>query len=226
MVNHNEDRFGGILAVKTTLIPKRLARWLPENYDLRDTLLKLANGKVLIYEEDVHATLDLSMGPLEVSEGKNSESDTKSNIERGGPPFGSMDFAIIEGGGYGVEFIINFIIYVISTCIIGNANNTCQFRVLKYLCSVNEIHIKISLFYLDRVEFKADKMKRGRIIERLNYQNVACLADVDLQQYLNELDGWMGEQDQQGLKSDNVHIVHIAKENFKALYLSIMCQRM
>ncbi|KAJ8422519.1 hypothetical protein Cgig2_028276 [Carnegiea gigantea] len=92
------------------------------------------------------------------------------------------------------------------------------------------------LFYLDRVEFKADKVERwfpilinwptkkvkkrdrdeqlpgedgrGRIIERLDYQNVKCLAEVDLQQYLKELDE---VQDQQGI-STKPSITAAAKE--------------
>jgi len=51
-----------------------------------------------------------------------------------------MDDVILECGGHGPEFIIDFIIYAISTCIVGNANDTCYFRVLKYLCNANEIH--------------------------------------------------------------------------------------
>ncbi|KAJ8431182.1 hypothetical protein Cgig2_010214 [Carnegiea gigantea] len=135
------------------------------------------------------------MGPIEISEGKSSENDIEFleqlrqrwNIERGGPPVGSMDDIILERGGHGHEFIIDFIIYAISTCIVANANGTCHFCVLKYLHNVNEIRnynwcgyvIKCfnnALFYLDRVEFKA--------------------FTVDLQQYLKELDE---VQDQQGI---------------------------
>ncbi|KAJ8424455.1 hypothetical protein Cgig2_016222 [Carnegiea gigantea] len=127
--------FGGILAARTRLDP-----W--------DTSLNTPNSKLQIYEEDVHATLGLPMGPIEISEGKSSENNIEFleqwrrrwNIERGGPPVGSMDDVILELGGHGHEFIIDFIIYVISTCIVANANGMCHFRVLKYLHSVNEIH--------------------------------------------------------------------------------------
>ncbi|KAJ8423245.1 hypothetical protein Cgig2_022416 [Carnegiea gigantea] len=202
-----EKGFGGILAVRTRLVPKRLARGLLEKYDLWDTSLKLPNGKVLIYEEDVH-----------------SNWRKRLNIERGGPPIRSMDDVILECGGHGPKFIIDFIIYAISTCIIGNANGTCHFRVLKYLHNANEIHnynwcayvikclndvkgdqskffmgpllflmvstfyhfinvhqtticnisnetnfniynvLLCQLFYLDRVEFGADKVKRWFLI--------------------------------------------------------------
>ncbi|KAJ8420308.1 hypothetical protein Cgig2_028058 [Carnegiea gigantea] len=290
-----EIGFGGMLAVRTRLIPKRLARWLLENYDPWETSLKLPNGKVLIYEEDVHATLGLPMGPLDVREGKTLENDIEYaifleqwrqrwNIERGRPPVGSKEYAIIERGGHGVEFVLDFIIYAISTYITGNANGTCHFCVLNNLRIVNEIlqynwcayvikclndaiiewkvdktkfftspllflmvstfyHLIVlmctqrlnklvqmeimnhnicdflffQLFYLDRVEFKAEKVERGfptainwptykvkkregdeqltgeygrgRIIERLDYKNIKCLAHVDLQQNLKELNG-------------------------------------
>ena len=51
-----------------------------------------------------------------------------------------MADVILEHGVHGPEFIIDFIIYSISTCIIENANGTCHFLVLKYLRNVNEIH--------------------------------------------------------------------------------------
>ncbi|KAJ8420867.1 hypothetical protein Cgig2_010210 [Carnegiea gigantea] len=62
-----DTEFREILAVRTRLVPKRLARWSLEKYDLRDTSLNLPNGQ-LIYEEDVHVTLGLPMGPIEISE--------------------------------------------------------------------------------------------------------------------------------------------------------------
>ena len=94
MVSHNDTRFGEILAVRTRLVPKRLARWLLEKYDLWDTSFNLPNGQLLIYEEDVHVTLGLPIGLVDISEGKSSESDVEFleqwrkrwNIERGGSP--------------------------------------------------------------------------------------------------------------------------------------------
>ncbi|KAJ8433028.1 hypothetical protein Cgig2_015455 [Carnegiea gigantea] len=257
-----ETGFGGMLAVRTRLIPKQLARWLLNSYDPWETSLKLPNEKVLIYEEDVHATLGLPMGPLEVREGKTSDNDTdyaiflehlreRWNIKRGGPSVGSMEYAIIERGSHGAEFIIDFIIHATSTCIIGNANGTCHFRVLNNLrncayvikCLNNAViewkahktkfftgsllflmvkdtfrmtrlnHniydvVHFQLFYLDRVEFKAEKVDRwfpialnwttkkvkkrerkghlpgeygrGRIIKRLEYKKLTYLAEMDL----------------------------------------------
>jgi len=80
--------------VRTRLIPKQLARGLLENYDPWDTLMNLRNSKLLIYEEDVHVTLGLPIGLVDISEGKSSESDVEFleqwrkrwNIERGGSP--------------------------------------------------------------------------------------------------------------------------------------------
>ncbi|KAJ8432985.1 LOW QUALITY PROTEIN: hypothetical protein Cgig2_022629 [Carnegiea gigantea] len=135
--------FGGMLAVRTRLIPKRLARWLLESYDSWETSLKLPNGKVLIYEEDVHATLGLPVGPFEVREAKTLDNDTEyaTFLEhwRQRPPVGSMEYGIIQRGGHGAKFIVDFIIYAISTCIIANANGTCHFHVLNILRNVNDI---------------------------------------------------------------------------------------
>ena len=168
--------FGGMLAVRTRLIPKRLARWLLESYDPWETSLKLPNGKVLIYEEDVLAMLGLPMGALEVKEAKASDNDTEYamfleqwrqrwNVKRGGPLVRSMEYGIIECGGHGAEFIVDFIIYAISTCIIANANGTCHFRVLNILRNVNDIHKYNWCAYVIKclndavIEWKADKTK-------------------------------------------------------------------
>ena len=70
-----EIGFGGILAVRTRLIPKRLVRWLLGKYDPWDTSLNPPNGKVLIDEEDVYVTLGLPMGQLKISEGQSSQTD-------------------------------------------------------------------------------------------------------------------------------------------------------
>ncbi|KAJ8445620.1 hypothetical protein Cgig2_018561 [Carnegiea gigantea] len=300
-------------------ISKRLAKWLLEKYDLRGTSLNPPKGKVLIYEEDVHATLGLRIGLLEISEDKSSKTDIEFleqwrkrwNIERCGPSIGSIDDVILEGVGHGPKFTIDFIMYAISTCIVANAGGTCHFCALKYLQNANEIHnyywcayvikclndavieckgdkskffqgpllflmisglsafyhpislmftqllylvflMKITNFniynvllcklvYLDRVEFRADKVERwfpiainwqteklkkkdrdeqlpreyerGRIIGRIVYQNYTSKnwkRNSTDKEYL--------------LKSNDVHIVHIATDNFKTLYLSIMTQ--
>ncbi|KAJ8430632.1 LOW QUALITY PROTEIN: hypothetical protein Cgig2_008312 [Carnegiea gigantea] len=243
--------FEGILAMRTKLIPKRLA-----------SSLNLPNGKLLINEEDVYATLELPMGQLEIKLWRR-----RWNVERGGPPIGSMHEVILEHGGHGHEFITDFIAYVVSTCIVGNANGTCHFRVLKYLHNVNEIQkynwcayaikcqndaiiewkkdkskfftrslllLMVStfdqpislmcsqvLFYLDTVLFRGNKVEiwfpvvinwhtekvrnrdkmnnyrriRKRIIKTIDYHNIACLAEADLEVYMQEL---LEGQTQQG----------------------------
>ncbi|KAJ8445809.1 hypothetical protein Cgig2_027890 [Carnegiea gigantea] len=133
-----DTEFGGILAVRTRLVPERLARRCPCHIRLID-------------------------GPTEISEG-------------GGPPVGSMDDVIIERGGHGHEFIIDFIIYAISTCIVANANGTCHFRMLKYLCSVNEIRNYNWCAYVNKclnnalIEWKRDKSKffTGPLLSLMN----------------------------------------------------------
>ena len=66
------------------------------------------------------------MGELEVIEGQTSDADIEFldlwrrrwNVERGGPPIGSIDEVILACGGHRHEFIIDFITYAISSCII------------------------------------------------------------------------------------------------------------
>ena len=72
-IMHTE--FGEILSVRIKLIPKNLARWLLEKYDPWDNSLNLTNGKLLIDEEDVYATLRLPMGEHEIIKGHSSDAD-------------------------------------------------------------------------------------------------------------------------------------------------------
>ncbi|KAJ8445808.1 hypothetical protein Cgig2_027889 [Carnegiea gigantea] len=84
------------------------------------------------------------------------------------------------------------------------------------------------LFYLDRVEFKDDKVERWFPIA-INWPTDKLKWTCN-----NTLKNWMrykinkeyllNPPQQLQQKSINVHIVHIAKENFKALYLSRMSQ--
>ncbi|KAJ8447881.1 LOW QUALITY PROTEIN: hypothetical protein Cgig2_012016 [Carnegiea gigantea] len=235
--------FGGILSMRTKLIPKKLARWLLEKYDPWDNSLNLANGKLLIDEEDVYAIRGLPMGELEIIEGQSSDADIEL-LElwrrRWNIPIGSMYEVILERGGHGHEFITDFIAYAISTCIVGNANDTCHFHVVKYLRNINKIQkynwcahamkclnnaviewkkdkskffigslLFLMLLYLDRVQFRGRKVERsfpvvknrdkdeqlpgeygkGRIIERINHQKIARLAEADSEMYVQELQG-------------------------------------
>ena len=67
--------FGGILSMRTKLIPKKLARSLLEKYDPWHNSLNLVNGKLLIHEEDVYATLGLPIGEYEIIEEQSSDAD-------------------------------------------------------------------------------------------------------------------------------------------------------
>jgi len=121
----------------------------------------------------VYATLGLPMGEVEVIEGQTSDADIQFldlwrrrwHVERGGPPIGSIDEEILARGGHEHEFIIDFITYAISTCIVGNANGTCHFRVLKYLRNIDEIKRYHWCAYTLKclndavVEWKKDKSK-------------------------------------------------------------------
>ena len=56
--------FAGFLAIKTNSLQKAMARWLLESYDPWKTSLDLSNGKLLVYDEDVHASLGLPIGTV------------------------------------------------------------------------------------------------------------------------------------------------------------------
>ncbi|KAJ8453110.1 hypothetical protein Cgig2_014873 [Carnegiea gigantea] len=262
--------FGGILSVKMKLIPKRLARWLLEKYDPWDNSLNLANGKLLIDEED-------------------------SCVEEGGmsKEVDPQLVACMKSSWSMVVMDMNSLLtssYAISTCIVGNANGTCDFHVLKYLWNVHEIHkynwcvyamkclndaiiarkkdkskfftgslLFLILFYLDKVKFRGKKVKRsfplavnwdtekvrnkdrdeqlsgeygrGRIIDRIDYQKIARLAKVDLEMYVQELQGGQPEQGETGemstettTKEHDVYTVRNTMDNVKASYMSLMIQ--
>ncbi|KAJ8423136.1 hypothetical protein Cgig2_011757 [Carnegiea gigantea] len=62
-----ETSFGGFLSVRTSTISKDLTTWLLQKFDPASNTLKLSDNRVLeITEEDVHATLALPMGQLEL----------------------------------------------------------------------------------------------------------------------------------------------------------------
>ncbi|KAJ8434394.1 hypothetical protein Cgig2_014241 [Carnegiea gigantea] len=147
-----EIGFGGFLSVRTSTIPKDLATWLLQKFDPTSNTLKLSNNRVLeITEEDVHATLALPMGQLEVQvpstcEPKNEYTKLleqwriRWNLGRtGSPKVGKIVDRILDGGDHGDEFKRDFVLYIISTCIIGSMNDDCFFRILKSLVDVNEI---------------------------------------------------------------------------------------
>ncbi|KAJ8443818.1 LOW QUALITY PROTEIN: hypothetical protein Cgig2_017299 [Carnegiea gigantea] len=54
---------------------KKMARWLLEKHNPWDNSLNLTNGKLLVDEEDVYATLGLPMGEHEIIEGHSSEAE-------------------------------------------------------------------------------------------------------------------------------------------------------
>jgi len=51
--------FARLLAIRTKSTPKAMVQWLLESYDPWETSLNLPNGKLLVYDENVHATLGL-----------------------------------------------------------------------------------------------------------------------------------------------------------------------
>ena len=153
-----------------------MAWWLFEHYDPWDTSLNVPNDKLLIYDEDVHATLGLLMGSYQIQNLKSIEDDTayieflkerrrRWNITKGAPHVGSMYEIILQRGGHRPDFVTDFIIYAISTCIIANSNGTCNFRILKHLQNVENISsynwcaFVIKCMNNTIMEWKADKTK-------------------------------------------------------------------
>ncbi|KAJ8446933.1 hypothetical protein Cgig2_026431 [Carnegiea gigantea] len=188
-----ETGFGGFLSVRTSTIPKDLATWLLQKFDPVSNTLKLSDNRVLeITEEDVHATLALPMGQLEVQVASTCEPKNEYtklleqwrirwNLSR--TKVGKMVDRILDRGDHGDEFKRDFVLYIISTYIIGSMNGDCFFRILKSLVDVNEIVkynwcafllqclndtdvptkiyscYELQLFYLDRVEFRGKRCK-------------------------------------------------------------------
>ncbi|KAJ8429092.1 hypothetical protein Cgig2_001052 [Carnegiea gigantea] len=178
--------FGGILSVRMKLIPKKLAGWLLEKYNPWDNSLNLTNGKLLIDEEDVYGTLGLPMGEHEIIEGHSSDADIEFlelwrrrwYVKRAGPLIGSMDEVILDRGGHRQEFITDFIMYAISTCIVGNANGACHFRVVE----VQFRRRKVERSFPTAINWDTDKVRnrdkeeqetreyrKGRLIARIDY---------------------------------------------------------
>ncbi|KAJ8440091.1 hypothetical protein Cgig2_025290 [Carnegiea gigantea] len=152
-------------------------------FDPASNTLKLSYHRVLeITKEDVHATLALPMGQLDVQVASTCEPKNEYtkllekwrirwNLGRtGSPKVGKMVDRILQRGDHGDEFKRDFVLYIISTCIIGSKNGDCFFRILKSLVDVNQIVkynwcafllqcLNDTLFYLDRVEFRGKRCK-------------------------------------------------------------------
>ena len=72
-----ESGFRAVLSIRTRLIPKGMTHWLLEHYNPWDTSLNVRNDKLLIYDEDVHATLGLPMGSYRIQNLKIAEDETR-----------------------------------------------------------------------------------------------------------------------------------------------------
>ncbi|KAJ8443496.1 hypothetical protein Cgig2_016979 [Carnegiea gigantea] len=181
-----------------------------------------------------------------------------------------MDEVILERGGYEHEFITDFITYAISSCIVGNANGICHFRVVKYLRNIDEIQkynwsayamkclddavvewkkdmskfftgsllfLMVERSFLVAINWDTEKVRnrdkdeqlteeygKGRIIERIDCQTIARLAEADLDMTNLNKEELVRRPGQQQLKSNDVHTAHIAMDNVKASYISMMIQ--
>ncbi|KAJ8426040.1 hypothetical protein Cgig2_021398 [Carnegiea gigantea] len=206
-----ETSFGGFLSVRTLTIPKDLATWLLQKFDSASNTLKLSNNRVVkITEGDVHTTLALPIGQLEIQR-------IKWNLGRiGSLKVGKMVDQILQRGDRGDEFKRDFVLYIISTCIIGNMSGDCFFRILKSLVDVNQIvkynwcafllqylndtvvewkqnctrYFRGPLLFLmttDAVEQRNEDEKefpreygRGKTIDRIDHQSIISEGETDL----------------------------------------------
>ncbi|KAJ8449238.1 hypothetical protein Cgig2_021702 [Carnegiea gigantea] len=143
-----------------SIIPKELATWLLENFDLISNTLKLYDNRILeITEEDVHAILALHIGPLEVQAASTCEPKNKYTkllkqcrlrltVGRTGTrKIEKMVKQILERGDHGEEFKRDFVLYIISTCIIGSMNVDYFFKILKLLMDMYKVTFIIAINY-------------------------------------------------------------------------------
>lgn len=62
--------------LEADIIPGKMAVWLVQNFDMCSCSLPLANGRMRVTERDVHVTLGLPTGPLEVVKPENEINTT------------------------------------------------------------------------------------------------------------------------------------------------------
>ncbi|KAJ8446010.1 hypothetical protein Cgig2_012354 [Carnegiea gigantea] len=74
-INQMSSKGLGFLHLQDDIIPEKMAVWLVQNFDTCSFSLPLVNGRKRVTERDVHLTLGLPTGPLEVVKPKN-EIDT------------------------------------------------------------------------------------------------------------------------------------------------------
>ncbi|KAJ8439024.1 LOW QUALITY PROTEIN: hypothetical protein Cgig2_028470 [Carnegiea gigantea] len=143
-----ETSFRGFLSIRTSTIPKDLARLLLQKFDPVSNTLRLSDNRVLeTTEKDVHATLAIPMVQIaSTCEPKNEHTKLVEqwrigwNLGRtGSPKVGKMVDQILQRGDHGDEFRRDFVLYIISTCILGSINGDYFFGVLKSLVDVDQI---------------------------------------------------------------------------------------
>ncbi|KAJ8433036.1 hypothetical protein Cgig2_009136 [Carnegiea gigantea] len=115
-----EAKSRGILAMRTGLIPKWLVHGCQRTMVYQWDYLKRAKVKI---QEVTKSSIFLEQW------------GHRWSIKRGGPQVGSMNDAIVELSGHGYEFITDVLIYVISTCVMENANRLVIFM-CRSICSI------------------------------------------------------------------------------------------
>ncbi|KAJ8438361.1 hypothetical protein Cgig2_015288 [Carnegiea gigantea] len=138
-----------------------------------------------------------------------------------------MDEIILERGEHGADFKRDFVVYAISTCIMGNANGTCHFRILKYLLHVDRIHNYSWCGYVIKclnatvVDWQADRTKYftgSFLFLMLCYINRVELQGKRIDRWFPTIINWTTEdvkkreKDERLLrKLDYENIMHIAE---------------
>jgi len=142
-----EMGFGGLLQVSTDEIPGRLANWLVRNFDPRQC--SLMNVQLTLEDVDVHLATGLPIGPLEVKEASKGCKDQsflklkKKWLEQFGDVKEVSRTALLEklkSQRGGVEdFKRNFIVFVMSTFLMGTNSNTVSARILYSLGDLSRV---------------------------------------------------------------------------------------
>ncbi|KAK9733179.1 hypothetical protein RND81_04G049200 [Saponaria officinalis] len=139
--------FDGLLKLKTDKVLGSLAYWLVSTFDTCSC--SLMNGKLRISDEDIHLATGIPMGTNTVDLASSSEkcerfleakrvwltqfrNDTKLRTKQ-------ILEKIIKQRGGGVDFKRNFVVFIVSSLLMGVRSATASLRILKSLYEIQSI---------------------------------------------------------------------------------------
>ncbi|XP_074296682.1 uncharacterized protein LOC141627122 [Silene latifolia] len=142
-----EMGFGGLLCLKTDMIPGHLAYWLVSEFDPFTS--SLLNNQLPVRDEDVHLSTGLPLGQVTIEQaGKYDQTnefmklvqDWKSQyagVEK--IQFSHILSKMAEQREGGEHFKRNFIVFIVSSFLMGVKGNVPSLRILKCLSDVSII---------------------------------------------------------------------------------------